>query len=45
MVYFESSLPPLPLEISIHILHTTQYTLPEVLTKRICLIIKSLFSW
>ena len=31
--------------ISIHFLHTVLYTFPMVLTKRICLTIKSFFSW
>ena len=28
-----------------HILHTVLYTFPKVLTRRICLTIKSFFSW
>ena len=31
-------------DISMHILHTVLYTFPEVLTRRICLTIKSFFS-
>ena len=31
--------------ISVHFLHTVLYTFPIVLTKRICLTIKSFFSW
>ena len=31
--------------ISKHILHTVLYTFPKVLTRRICLTIKSFFSW
>ena len=31
--------------ISMHILHTVLYTFPKVLTRTICLSIKSLFSW
>ena len=31
--------------ISIHILHTVLYTFPMALTRRICLTIKSVFSW
>ena len=33
------------LTISMHILHTVLYTFPKVLTRRICLTIKRLFSW
>ena len=29
----------------VHILHTVFYTFPEVLTRRICLPIKSFFHW
>ena len=36
---------PLPPDISIYILHTIYYTFHKMLTKRICLIIKSCFSW
>ena len=36
---------PLPPNISVHILHTVFYTFPKVLTKRICLSIKRIFSW
>ena len=32
-------------DISMHILHTVLYTFPMILTKRICLTIKSVFSW
>ena len=32
-------------DISMHILHTILYTFPMILTKRICLTIKSVFSW
>lgn len=35
---------PLPPNISIQILHTTHYTFPKVLAKRICLIIRSFFG-
>ena len=35
---------PLHLDINMHILHTVLYTIPKVLTRRICLTIKSLFS-
>ena len=35
----------LQLKISMHILHTVLYTFTKVLTGRICLIIKSFFSW
>ena len=36
---------PLPPNISIYNLLTIHYTFPNVLTKRICSIIKSCFSW
>ena len=36
---------PLHPNIIMHIFHTVLYTFPEVLTWRICLTIKSLFSW
>ena len=36
---------PLHPNISMHILHTTLYTFPRVLTRRICSTIKSFFSW
>ena len=36
---------PLHPNISLHILHTVLYTFPKVLTRRICLTIKSFFSW
>ena len=32
-------------KIIVHILHTVLYTFPKLLTRRIWLIIKSLFSW
>ena len=35
---------PLHPNISIHFLHTVLYTFPMILTKRICLTIKSFFS-
>ena len=38
-------LKPLHPNISMHILHTVLYTFPKVLTRRICLTIKSFFSW
>ena len=31
--------------ISMHILHTVLYMFPNFLTRRICLTIKSFFSW
>ena len=31
--------------ISMHFLHTVLHTLPEVLMRRICLTIKSIFRW
>ena len=31
--------------ISMHILHTVLYTFSKVLTRRICLTIKSFFTW
>ena len=31
--------------ISMHILHTVLYTFPEVLSRRICLTVRSFFSW
>ena len=34
---------PLHPNIIMHILHTVLYTFPEVLTRRICLLIKSFF--
>ena len=40
-----STLNPLHPNISIHILLTVLYTLPKVLTRRICLLIKSFFRW
>ena len=30
---------------SMHILHTVLYTFPEVLSRRICLTVRSFFSW
>ena len=42
---WSSKLNPLHPSISIHILHTVLYRVPEVLTRRICWTIKSLFSW
>ena len=36
---------PLHLNISMHILHTVPYIFPKVLTRRICLTIKSCFNW
>ena len=36
---------PLHTEISMYILHTFLYPFPEVLIRRICLTIKSLYSW
>ena len=36
---------PLLPNISIHVLHTIHYTFPKVLTRRICLTIKSFLSW
>ena len=39
---FFNSLHP---NISIYFLHTVLYTFPMALTKRICLTIKSVFSW
>ena len=47
-LYMRLFLNPLPPDISIQTLHTIHYTFPKVLTKvltrRICLIIKSCFS-
>ena len=40
-----SLLNPFQPSISMHILHTVLYTFPKVLTKRICLAIKSFSSW
>ena len=34
---------PFHLNISMHILHTVLYTFPKVLTRRICLTVKSFF--
>ena len=42
---FASSFNPLHPKISIHILHTVLYTFLKVLTRRICLPIKSFFRW
>ena len=36
---------PLHPNISMYILHTVLYIFPNVLTRRICLAIKSFFSW
>ena len=36
---------PLHLDISMHILVTVLYTFPKMLIRRICLAIKSFFSW
>ena len=36
---------PLHSKISMQTLHTTLYTFPKVLTRRICLTIKSFLSW
>ena len=36
---------PLHPNFTLHILHTVLYTFPNVLTRRICLTIKSFFSW
>ena len=36
---------PLHPNITIYILHTVLYTFPKVLTRRICLTIKSFISW
>ena len=44
-LYMRLFLNPLPPDISVHILHTIHYTFPKVLTRRICLIITSCFSW
>ena len=43
--YKEGLFNPLHPNISIHILHTVLYTFNKVLTRRICLTIKSFFSW
>ena len=40
-----SCLNPLHANISMHILHTIINTFPKVLTRRICLLIKSFFHW
>ena len=45
MVTHVISLNPLHPNISMHILHTVLYTYRKVLTRRICLTIRSLFSW
>ena len=37
--------PPLHPKVIMHILHTVLYTFPKVLTRRICLPIKSFFCW
>ena len=44
-LYMRLFLNPLPPDISINILHSIHQTFPKVLTKRICLIITSCFSW
>ena len=44
-LYMRLFLNPLPPDISIHNLHSIHSTFPKVLTRRICLIIKSCFSW
>ena len=44
-LYMRLFLNPLPPDISVHILHTIHHTFPKVLTRRICLIITSCFSW
>ena len=38
-------LDPLHPNIGMHILHTVLYTFPKVLTRRICLTVKSFYSW
>ena len=40
-IYFNPSLP----SISMHILYTGLYKFPSLLTRRICLAVKSLFTW
>ena len=40
-----SKISPLYPNLSTYILHTVSYTFPKVLTRRICLTIKSSFSW
>ena len=40
-----SCLNPLHVNIGMHILHTVVNTFPKVLTRRICLLIKSFFHW
>ena len=44
-VKFSQIVNPLHPDISMYILHTVLYTLPKVLTRRICLAMKSFFSW
>ena len=44
-LFMTETLNPLHPEINIHILHTALYTYPKVLTRRICLPIKSFFCW
>ena len=39
------TLNPLHPNISMHILHAVLHTFPDVLTRRICLTLKSFFSW
>ena len=41
----ELSYNPLYPNINMHIFYTVIYTFPKVLTRRICLTIKSFFSW
>ena len=43
--FSDSNLNPLHPTISMHILHTALQTFPKVLTRRICLLIKSFFRW
>ena len=43
--FFLSQFYPLHPDVSMHILITVIYTFPKVLTRRICLAIKSFFSW
>ena len=45
LVYLTVQFNPLQPNISMHILHTILFTFPTVLTGRICLTIKSFFSW
>ena len=41
----KASFNPLHPNISMHILHTVLYTFPKVLRRRICLTIRTFFSW